>query len=180
MKIKSLFALALILTAVGLQLPAAADDRDGSNQNTPTKQGKRYSGKYHYHKLSDGSHIYIGSKGDYWDQKGNYYPDTRENDYEKYYDTSYDYSKGDYYESGAYYQPKKPYRSSSKSYSGKYHYAKTDDGAQIYIGSKGDYWDQKGNYYPDTPENNYEKYYSDRYDYSKGDYYDAGKYYKPK
>jgi hypothetical protein len=31
MKLKSLFALALIMTAVGLQQPAAAEDRDGNN-----------------------------------------------------------------------------------------------------------------------------------------------------
>jgi hypothetical protein len=108
MNLKSLFALALILTAIGLPLSAAADDRDGSNQdrNSQTKKRNQYYGKYHYYKMSDGSHIYIGSKGDYWDQNNKYYPDTPENDYEKFYDTSYDYKKGDYYESGKYYKAK--------------------------------------------------------------------------
>jgi hypothetical protein len=178
MKLKSLFALALILTTVGLSLPAAADDRDGSNQSSQTKKRNQYYGKYHYYKLSDGSHIYIGSKGDYWDQEKKYHPDTPENDYEKYYDTSYEYKKGDYYESGNYY-PKKQYRQSSQSYYGKYHYYKLSDGSHIYIGSKGDYWDQEKKYHSDTPENDYEKYYDKGYDYkSKGDYYESGRYYK--
>jgi hypothetical protein len=181
MKLKSLFALALIITAVGLQQPAAADDRDGNNRDgmSQNKKQKQYYGKYHYHKMSDGSHIYIGSKGDYWDQDNKYYPDTPSNDYEKYYDTSYDYKKGDYYESGKYY-PKKQSRNSDQSYYGKYHYYKMSDGSHIYIGNKGDYWDQKGTYYPNTPENDYEKYYSTGYDYNKGDYYESGKYYKAK
>ena len=184
MKLKSLFALALILATVGLSLPAAADDRDGRNQDrsnriSQNKRRKQYDGKYHYYKLSDGSHIYIGNKGDYWDQDGKYYPDTPSNDYEKYYDSSYDYSKGDYYESGKYYA-KKQSRKSTKSYSGKYHYYKMSDGSHIYIGSKGDYWDQNGNYYPDTSSNDYEKYYNASYDYSKGDYYESGTYNKAK
>jgi hypothetical protein len=181
MKLKSLLALALILTTVGLSFPAAADDRDGGNQDrsdrkSQNKRRNQYYGKYHYYKLSDGSHIYIGSKGDYWDRDGKYYPDTESNDYEKYYDTGYDFKKGDYYESGRYY-PKKEYRQSRQSYYGKYHYYKLSDGSHIYIGSKGDYWDQKGTYYPDTPENDYEKYHDTGYDFKKGDYYESGRYY---
>jgi hypothetical protein len=184
MKLKSLLALALVLTTVGVSLPAGADDRDGGNQergnrNSQGKKGNKYYGKYHYHKMSSGDYIYIGSKGDYWDQEKKYHPDTPDNDYEKYYDTSYDYKKGDYYESGNYY-PKKQYRSSSQSYYGKYHYYKMSDGSHIYIGSKGDYWDQEQKYHPDTPENDYEKYYKSDYDYKKGDYYESGKYYKAK
>lgn len=107
MKLKSLFALALILGTVGLSLPAAADDRDGGNQdrsnrNSQNKKRNKYHGRYHYYKMSDGSYIYIGSKGDYWDQDRTYHPDTSSNDYEKYYNPGYDYSKGDYYESGTY------------------------------------------------------------------------------
>jgi hypothetical protein len=183
MKLKSLLALALILATVGLSLPAGADDRDDSNRdrrnrNSQNKKGNQYYGKYHYYKLSDTAHIYIGSKGDYWDSDGKYYPDTPRNDYEKYYDTSYDYGKGDFYESGKYY-PKKQSRNSAKSGNGQYHYYKMSDGSSIYIGSKGDYW-QDGKYYPDTSSNDYEKYYDKNYDYSKGDYYESGTYYKAK
>ncbi len=181
MKSKSLLALALALATIGLSFPAVAGERDGDNNRRNDRQERRdnrrqsYYGKYHYYKLSDGSHIYIGSKGDYWDRRGNYYPDTENNDYEKYHDTGYDYSKGDYYESGKYY-PKKQFRDNRQSYYGKYHYYKLSNGSHIYIGSKGDYWDQRGNYYPDSDSNDYEKYYDSGYDYSKGDYYESGSY----
>jgi hypothetical protein len=122
MKSKSLLALALALATIGLSFPAVAGDRDDDNNRRNNRHERRddrhnrrdnrhnnrysYYGKYHYYKLSDGSHIYIGSKGDYWDQSGKYYADTDSNDYEKYYDTGYDYKKGDYYESGRYYSKK--------------------------------------------------------------------------
>jgi hypothetical protein len=116
MKFKSLFALALTLATIGLSLPAVAGDRDNHNNrrnerherqddrhNSHQNRRHNYYGKYHYYQLSDGSHIYIGSKGDYWDQDHQYHPDSDSNDYEKYYSDGYDYKKGNYYYEGKYY-----------------------------------------------------------------------------
>lgn len=182
MKVKSLLALALTLITIGLSLPAIAREGDDNDRNRDRKSGQRnqrnnYYGKYHYYKLTDGSHIYIGSKGDYFDSNGKYYPDSDSTDYERKYNTSYDYSKGDYYESGKYYRARQE-RNSDRNYYGKYHYYKLTDSSHIYIGSKGDHFDSNGKYYPDSDSTDYERKYDRSYDYSKGDYYESGKYYR--
>jgi hypothetical protein len=112
MKFQSLFALVLTLATIGLSLPAEAGDRKGhhnrhdSGHDNSHKSRHNYYGKYHYYQIKGGDYIYIGSKGDYWDSSKEYHPDTRENDYEKYYDSSYDYNKGNYYYQGRYYSSK--------------------------------------------------------------------------
>lgn len=109
MKFKSLFAIALTLTMIGLSFPAVAgeQDRQNSGQNSGYKQ-KPYYGKYYHHAKTDtGYDIYIHADGDYW-KDGVYYPDTEENTFESYHDPNYKYKKvGDYYYGDRYVKPKK-------------------------------------------------------------------------
>ncbi len=184
MKLKSLLALALILTTVGLSLPAAADDRDGSNRDrsdrvSQNKKRHQYQGKYHYYKLSDSSYIYVGERGDYWDDKRNYHSEREHPEYKQYYQGDYDWSKGNYYDGEKYY-PNKQSRNNDQKYYGKYHYHKLSDSSYIYIGEHGDYWDDKRSYHSEKEHPEYKQYYQGDYDWSKGNYYESGRYYGAK
>jgi hypothetical protein len=111
MKFKSLLALALALTTIGLALPAVAGDLDGGGNSSGETSNKRskYYGKYHYYKLGN-SYIYIGSRGDYFDRDKQYHDADEHPEYRQYYSQNYNYDRyGNYFDA-----------------SGKYHNAQQD------------------------------------------------------
>jgi hypothetical protein len=187
MKFKSILALALTLATIGLSLPAvAAGDRDGGENSSSETSNKRpkYYGKYHYYKLGN-SHIYIGSRGDYFDRDGKYHRADEHPEYRQYYSQDYKYDRyGNYYdESGKFHNAKQDDgdRNSDRKYYGKYHYYKLGN-SHIYIGSRGDYFDSDRQYHGADEHPEYRQYYSQDYNYDRsGDYFDSsGKYHNSK
>jgi hypothetical protein len=185
MKIKSLFALALTLTTLGATLPAVAGDGGGGhNSGGHSNKQQKYYGKYHYYKIGN-SHIYIGSRGDYFDRDGKYYSADKNPGYSKYYSQDYNYERSGNYidDSGKYYNAKQDdsSRGGERKYSGKYHYYKMGN-SYIYIGSRGDYFDRDRQYHAADEHPEYSKYYSQDYNYERSGNYidDSGKYYNPK
>jgi hypothetical protein len=187
MKFKSLLALALTLATVGASLPAVAGPgNDGGHKSGEysNKRHKKYYGNYHYYKLGN-SYIYVGSRGDYFDRDGKYYPADRHPEYRQYFSSEYNYDLfGNYYdESGRYYNAKQEDGNQrvGKKYYGNYHYHKLGN-SYIYIGSRGDYFDRDGKYYPADRNPEYRQYFSSEYNYDRsGNYYDeSGRYYNAK
>jgi hypothetical protein len=112
MKLKSLFTLFLALATIGLSFPAVAGDRDGhrkhgqenhhqKNQKNHKNHKNKHRDYYHFYDMKSGDYdyIYIGRKGDFFDDKGNYHEASEKPRYRDYYNSNYDYvSYGKYYD----------------------------------------------------------------------------------